>query len=128
MRKHNWKAWVAGIALAQVIVLGVDVVLLWPMPSAAEQATARIGVGMTEEEVAFSIRDYTAPWPGVSDPRGGRAWWFFKDGSCLEVRFGPSPDENTRPAVFLHATPPPPVPPLTRLRRTLARLFPALKE
>jgi len=31
MRSH-WKLWVTGIALVQLLVIGVDVALLWPLP------------------------------------------------------------------------------------------------
>jgi hypothetical protein len=48
MNRRSWKVWVAGIALVQLLAIGVEVAL-WPTPSEAEQMAAHIRVGMPFE-------------------------------------------------------------------------------
>ena len=56
MDRRRWKLWVAGIALMQLLVIGVDAALLWPMPSEAEVVADRLRVGMIEGQ-ARSLLD-----------------------------------------------------------------------
>jgi hypothetical protein len=120
MKRRNWKLWVAGIALAQVLVLGADL-SLWPLLGEAEQAASRVNVGMAG-----------AHWRGLvggrllaSAPvkRGELHSYRFGDGSTLWV--------VTDYAGALEVTkvwPPTPVPPTTCLRRRLACVLPFLGE
>jgi hypothetical protein len=125
MKRRSWKVWVAGIALAQLLVLGVDVALLWP--SEAEQIASRLREGMTESEVEEAVGGLG---PGYVI-RTGREIYHpsFDDGSSLAVvmvwsgRLG----EGYRVGSF-EVVPSAPAHPLTRLRRTLARAFPFLRE
>ncbi len=145
MRHRSWKLWVAGIALVQLLVAGVEVALLWPTPSEAEVSATAIHPGMTIKQVRVLIDDPN----GIHDYGLGRGklTYCFPDGSELHV-FGAalgSRDFRDRIVISFGAalasrdfldgivistafSPPDPVPPLTRLRRTLARAFPFLAE
>ena len=128
MNRRSWKVWVAGISLAQLLVIDVDVAVL--IPSEAERAAAKIEVGMTWEQATqllpalsttlgerVSIVAYRVPVP-----LSGPFFEFFDDGSVLTVTLDVSGAcvETIQPTRATH--------PLTRLRRTLARVFPALAE
>ena len=132
MRK-SWKLWLAGIALVQLLVIGVDVALLWP--SEAERGAALVRKGMTDSQV----------WEVLGEPCEGRFrllpmtvknvfhdecyCCLFDDGSYLYVSLNGSGERREEFRVTNVRTQQPlPAPPLTRLRRTLARIFPALKE
>jgi hypothetical protein len=122
----RWKVWLAGIALAQLLVVGVEVAL-WPTPSEAERLATRVRLGMTKDEARRALDGY--------DPYELRGWdsgfWcHFADQSDLNVGLrrdaGPKGVRDT--VSFIHTGTAPPEPPLTRLRRTLARVFPFLAE
>jgi hypothetical protein len=49
--KTRWKLWLIGIALVQLLVIGVDAALLWPMPGEAERDATKLRVGMTARDV-----------------------------------------------------------------------------
>lgn len=159
--KARWKLWVAGIALVQTLVVGVDVVLLWPIPSQAEQFLARLHDGMSMGAVNEAVKGpaYLSYGPG-NDSSGpdGFCDITFSDGSVFSAKLrlgeefrtadplahlGVNPDEKlllVLPATDLlpagsrtvpnlgAAANPVPITPLTRLRRTLARIIPALGD
>jgi hypothetical protein len=127
MKRRSWKVWVTGISLAQLFVLGADVAM-WPQPSEAERMAARLYIGMTEELALEILRDCHGIHGKSSTCRGGYFCWF-QDGSRLSLGFecrvslGQSYHVTT-----VRTDPPDPSPPLTRLRRTLARLMPVFGE
>jgi hypothetical protein len=123
----RWKLWVAGIALGQLLVIGVDVAILWPEPCEAEQFAARLRVGMTESEVLDTAGDLGMSWGGTL--RVQMHHRLFDDGSSLTVAmcWSGRRGEDRRVGNF-EVIPPTLVHPLTRLRRTLARSFPLLGE
>jgi hypothetical protein len=121
MKRRSWKVWVAGIALVQLLVLGVDVALLWP--SQAEQIASRLREGMTETEVEEAVGrlgGLKVETTGWKDYRPS-----FDDGSSLTVEMVRSErlGQEWRVRSF-RVVPSAPAHPLTRLRRTLARVFP----
>jgi hypothetical protein len=61
MDSRRWKVWVAGIALVQLLVIGVEVALLWPTLSEAEQWANRIDVGMTWDQLKQTVPDLYEP-------------------------------------------------------------------
>ena len=126
MKRRSWKIWVAGIALAQLLVVGVEVALLWPDRSEAEEAAAPIQVGMTAEqyqEVHKSIAN--SRWTEIVGGSSYEAYdYMFDDGSRLVVTVQPINGAVTSIRASASKT----VPPLTRLRRTLARALPFLAE
>jgi hypothetical protein len=123
----NWKLWLAGILLVQLLVVGVDVVMLWPTQSYAEQAASQVKSGMTEDDVDKLISSY---WVNTSMGRDTRVSDHVQlchrlgDGSILIV----TSDPRSGRVVSAHSWNPVKTHPLTRLRRTLAHLIPALKE
>jgi hypothetical protein len=138
MKRRSWKVWVAGIALVQALVILFDEAVLWPMPSEAEQQVASVAVGMSQWEVLVMFLS-----PGDHTPRHGRSGeplprttiiadnysclLEFQDGSQLHVTFGRRRGFDQH-VTSISTTPAAPVHPLTRLRRTLARVFPFLAE
>src|SRR5258708_2146355 len=88
MYRGRWKLWVAGIALAQLLVIGAAVALVWP--SEAEWVTAKIEVGMRRDQVW----EVVFPPPSVPQPSltffDESPWVFnYADGSILSVEFAP---------------------------------------
>jgi hypothetical protein len=120
MDRRRWKLWVVGIALAQLLIIGVEVAQ-WPTPDEAEMLAAKIAVGATREQVAKALR--LSEVPTVKTRATEVTIHYFDDGSECEIRF----DSNSL-VYAVRIAPSPPVPPLTRLRRTLARAFPFLGE
>jgi hypothetical protein len=120
-------AWVAGIVLVQLLVIEVDVALLWP--SEAKVAAERVHLGMSEQEVSssFDSRIYRECVQSLSY-KG--FCYCFSDGSCLYVKMHwhevVDGECVFRVTSIRHYSLP--VPPLTRLRRTLARALPFLAE
>jgi hypothetical protein len=110
-----------GLSLA-LLAVGVVGLLLWPTPSEAEWVAALLHEGMTREQVLEVIseghRGYIA---GLYD------YWDCSDGSILRVYYDRSPDRVFY-VINISADPPPPEPPMIRLRRTLARVLPFLEE
>jgi hypothetical protein len=101
------------------------VTVMWPMPSEAEQWASRISVGMTWEQVKNTVPDFAEPRAStVPISLTGPFHRNFDDGSFLHVTL----DEPSGRVESIRTTPPPPVHPLTHLRRNLARIFPALGE
>jgi hypothetical protein len=151
MKRRSWKVWVAGIALVQLLVIGVDVALLWPEMSEVDELATFVRPGMTEEQVYGLVGEHMPGrlvwvWGAV-----GRELWRPETGWAevwtLRHRFAPTlPTDKTRKTLFFEdgsklivyfqgdnvisvdTTPPPPTHPLTRLRRTLAGVFPFLAE
>jgi hypothetical protein len=130
-----------GLALVAMLTAGVGAALLWPTPSDAEQMASQLRVGMTMGQVG-QVSEYL----GGSDPfilTSGRA---VPPGRSSTLITFDDPGRSTRGVVFLDGssitiaidggglighiktTPPAPIHPLTRLRRTLARAFPFLGE
>jgi hypothetical protein len=125
MKRRNWQVWAAGLALVALLAGGLAVTALWPTPNQAEQAAARIDVGMSWAEA----RDVVRPIAGESAVVTSRGTldepvpvgWTFADGSGLVIDY----DEDDRVSSVSTALVAPD-PPLARLRRTLARVFPFL--
>jgi hypothetical protein len=148
MNRRRWKVWVAGIALVQLLVIGVEVALLWPdPPSEVEEKAALIRVGMSWKEALDRMCSVTPASElrlvpvarlherdGVGVIVGMR--WLLSDSSEVRLTFESyvQPDvpsyirqvETTPPPPY--SPPPPPIHPLTRLRRTLARALPFIGE
>jgi hypothetical protein len=119
--------WVAGIALAQLLVIGVDVALLWP--SEAEWVAARIDAGMRRDQVWEVVNPSPSAWQPPSTFFDESPWVLnYADGSILTIEFTPPVEGWHARVALVSSTPPPPVHPLTRLCRTLARAFPFLGE
>jgi hypothetical protein len=109
-----------GVALVALAFVGTVAVVLWPLPpSEAEQKAELIRVGMPRSEVNELLGSSTR-WTVANVFNG-------KDGSQLVVVF-PHRLDLGHCVVSFHTIPPPPVHPLTRLRRTLARALPFLGE
>jgi hypothetical protein len=131
---------VTGIALVQLLIIGVDLALLWR--NQAEVAGARLSVGMKYLEARETLWLAGGYLPKRllrrkdewKKRQSGVQEWKFSDGSAMRVAYETdwSVDDSmtgvstTVTSVF--AIPPPSVHPLTRLRRTLARIFPALDD
>jgi hypothetical protein len=127
MNRGRWKLWVAGIALAQLLVLGAAVALVWP--SEAEWVAAKIEVGMRRDQVWEVVNPSPSAWQPPSTFFDESPWVLnYADGSILSVEFTQPVEGRPERVALVRTTPPPPVHPLTRLRRTLARIIPALKE
>jgi hypothetical protein len=129
MKRRSGKVWVAGIALAQLFVVGVDVALLCPTSSDAEKMAGRVGLGMTESEMIDAIgwRDYV---PGTTIPPPRIFWRPCDDSSEITITMArPLPAGQEQRVEHVQSTPATrPVHPLDHLRRTLARVFPILAE
>jgi hypothetical protein len=127
--RQRWKAWVVGIALAQLLIIGVDAAMLWP--SEAEKALARIHEGMTMEEVEGILggpayRIMQSLTVSVYEPIQRVGIWKREVGTIIILFYGiVDVDERVCETSFQPASP---IPPLTRLRRTLARIIPVLEE
>jgi hypothetical protein len=128
--RNRWKLWTAGIALAQLLVIGADVAL-WPMPSEAEQRAASIDMEMKWVDAVMPSATYGrsgSPWPHATFMADSdTCFWGFQDGSGLRVTFRGRMFSAQR-IESISIMPPDPVHPLIRLRRTLARVFPFLAE
>ena len=126
--RNRWKLWTAGIALAQLLVIGADVAL-WPMPSEAEQRAASIDMEMKWVDAVMPSATYGrsgSPWPHATFMADSdTCFWGFQDGSQLRVTLAHRFDQ---PITSISTTPPGPIHPLTRLRRLLARALPFLGE
>jgi hypothetical protein len=130
-----------GLALVVLLAVGVGVAAFWPMPSEAERMASQLQVGMTMEQVG-QVDEYL----GGSDPliltSGGyvapgeitrrivfddlgrsKRGIVFNDGSSITITLS-----GDGPVASIRTTSPDPVHPLTRLRRTLARVFPFVGE
>jgi hypothetical protein len=119
---------VTGPLLIALLVAGLAVAILWPMPSEAEQEAAKLEVGTMLKEMEW----FHPPCTNYAVMAGG-VRFEFADGSTLTLGLGAEGlgVERPRCVVFVRSirvTPPAPVDPLTRLRRTLARVFPFLAE
>jgi hypothetical protein len=129
--KQRWKLW--SLALVLVLLLPVLVIvaaMLWPTPSDAQSAAARIKVGMDVYAACERL-----PFACGMDSDGGALQlrqmvavlrWSYPDGSllildCEFIEWGV-------PGVILsiQTAPAPPVSPIIRVRRILARLIPSL--
>ena len=116
-----------GLVLVLLLAGGIVAAILWPTPSEAERMAALIQVGMTSEDVARLL-------PGkfdfdVKSPEDD-VFVFFEptdpDGPAMYLTFAKSGPRRVT-AVWTtrgHSR----IPPLTRLRRTLARALPFLGE
>jgi hypothetical protein len=123
----RWKLWVAGIALVQLLVIGAAVALVWP--SEAEWVAAKIEVGMRREQVWAVVNPSPSAWQPPSTFFDESPWVLnYADGSILLIEFTPRVEARPERVAWVRTTPLPPVHPLTRLRRTLARVFPVLGE
>jgi hypothetical protein len=121
----RWKLWVAGIALGQLLVIGIDVALLWPMPTQAEALFPLFCTGMSEAEAKSVLGDGCEGGEFCACAKMyARS---FEDRSLLLVILREHKD-GTFTVSFAEVISPAPVSPLTRLRHILARLIPALGE
>jgi hypothetical protein len=139
-----------GLALVLLLALGVGATVLWPEPSEAERVAEHVNPGMERTPVLVllvgqkkSLRGLTL-WENWEPERGwvepfavsgpvrltshGRQRYDFKDGSALLVYYDwDRGQEHGHKVTSVRATPAT-AHTLARLRRTLARIFPALKE
>jgi hypothetical protein len=130
MRKWS-KAWAAQLTLVLVLALGVGAAVVWLMPSEALRAARQVSEMKMDQAI-----EVLEAWPGgrptlvIIEPikDGGQSvfpvgleHWTFADGSTLKL----VPEEQSRRVISVSTTPPDP--PLSCLRRILARLIPALK-
>jgi hypothetical protein len=127
--KTRWKRWVAGIVLVQLLVIGVDLALLWPTPNDAERVAAKIEVGMTWDRARELMQPRLSVWQSPSTvAKDAPCRWSYEDGSGLII----TRDPTCQHVIEIDTTPPtlPPatVHPLTRLRRTIARVLPFVGE
>jgi hypothetical protein len=130
-----------GLAAVLLLAFGLGASLLWPTPSEAERMASQLRVGMTMGQVG-RVNEYlggsdpliltsgrvVAPGEFTSrivfdDPGRSERGIVFNDGSSIIITLS----ENG-PVASIRTTPPEPVSPLTRLRRTLARALPFLGE
>jgi hypothetical protein len=130
MKRRSWKVWVAGIALVQALVIGADVAVLWPIPTEAERKAEMIQIGSLlspeSAEQLFGPSRWRTGCDGT-EVTYSRQIWRFDDGSQLTIDI--SNRSNTDYSVQdVQSSPARPVPTLTRLRRTLARILPFLAE
>jgi hypothetical protein len=116
MNRRSWKVWVAGISLVLLLIVGIGVAV-WPTPSEAQKKAAMIYVGMTESHLYETLN----PLPPTSTSLKTHGAWRFDDGSILNVGY----DKEQR-VDWIRARPADP--PLTRLRRNLAGVFPFLAD
>jgi hypothetical protein len=119
--------WVAGIALVLMLLLGVVVSLLWPEPRCeAGRVASQIRIGMMYTD-AVAVMDLNKSNQSID--RGDHktfAYRCFKDDSTIIVNWDLSGRISWVRAGL--PRPNPPVHPLTRLRRTLARALRFLAE
>jgi hypothetical protein len=121
VKRRSWKVWVAGIALAQLLVVGVDVALRWPQqPSEAEREAAKIKLRMTQEQVVVALGFEGPTFVYLAPP----VWQRYDDESRLILAY----DSFSGRVISVDAFLPPPIHPLTLLRRTAARVLPFLGE
>jgi hypothetical protein len=95
--RTSWRVWLPAIVLVQVLVIGLDVSLLWPEPSQAEEALDRLHDGMTFQAAANAIGGPCASslTYGSYDGEGPYGWhcaFGFPDGSVLAARLRPAGD------------------------------------
>jgi hypothetical protein len=109
MRKQR-RTLLLGTTLVLLLTGGLVAAVLWPTLSEADRRAALYPVGMID----------------VHEPKVSSIHWLFDDRSRLEVTFAPKDGQWRVDRV--RTWPPSPVHPLTRLRRTLALIIPALGE
>jgi hypothetical protein len=122
------------LGLALLLVVGSVVAILWTTPCEADRKAALIRKGMTKRDV-FDVMGPQSPMDDmltrIQDPeliRGTELAWLQEDRSALHVGFRSSEAGAEPVVVYTWTREPPPVHPLTRLRRTLARVLPFLGE
>jgi hypothetical protein len=130
MKRRYWKVWVAGIALVLMLLLGVVVSLLWPEPSGeAGRVAKQIHIGMmyTDALAVLDLNKAKRELYGPRDVDGAvkktSASFTFEDRSEIMLQW----DLSGRISL-VSAGLPRQFHPLTRLRRTLARVLPFLGE
>jgi hypothetical protein len=125
MKRRSWKVWVAGIALMQLLVIEIDAVLLWPEPpSEAEKWAERIRGGMSDADRVALFRHCCG---GGGTLNSFVNLYSFQDRSELVIG-GMRGSDEMEEMQSVRATPAHPIPPLTRLHRALARVFPFLAD
>jgi hypothetical protein len=118
-----------GLALVAGLAGGIVATLLWLAPCDAERFAAKIGAGMRRDEVLKVVNPPPSVWQPSSTFLDESPWVLnYFDGSILSVEFTPPVEGGRVWVTSVRTTPPPPVHPLTRLRRTLARALPFLGE
>src|SRR5258707_21583 len=118
-----------GLALVLLLAIGAGPVLMWPTSSQAERKAATLRLGMPLGEASLICEKDISVWSAITSLASPYRSFHcrFADGSKLTVRAERSrEDVNTFLVSALQITPP--EHPLTRLRRTLARIMPALEE
>jgi hypothetical protein len=118
-----------GLALLLLLAAGVGKATLSPMPSQAERRASTLRLGMTLDQASSLCDKDNLVWSAITSLMSSRNSFHcrFADGSCLTVRgqrsWGDGPEFRIS---SLETTPPDH--PLTRLRRSLARVLPFLGE
>jgi hypothetical protein len=111
--------------LSLAAVLGVTV--LWPAASEADEDAASIRVGMTPDQVQEVVESFpdTRRRLMAAGENGEVIGISYDDQSGMSIEYAGEGESRRVRDVEVFA--PPPVHPLTRLRRTLARVLPFLK-
>jgi hypothetical protein len=124
--KIRRRPWLLGLLLIVLLVGGSAVAVFWPSPTDADQWTALVHTGVNHQDL---VRLFGKAWEEKGYPKDKdgvikrESTWHYPDGSTLTITFGPE-REGKLNATSIQTTPAAPVHPLTRLRRTLARIFP----
>jgi hypothetical protein len=115
-----------GLPVVLLLAVGLAVSAVWPVPSKAERKAALIRVRMPLKELNELVFRERCVYPRSLAWNDIHVVRPQDDGSRSDVKLGPF-DEGW-PVLSFQTTPPPPVHPLTRLRRTLAHVFPFVDE
>jgi hypothetical protein len=117
-----------GLAVLLLLAAGVGVAVMWPTPSEAEEDAASIRVGMTTAQVREVIESFpdTRRRLLATGDNGEVIGVNFDDESGLSIDY--TGEGESRRVRDVEVFAPPPVHPLARLRRTLARILPSQGE
>jgi hypothetical protein len=113
-----------GLAVLLLLAGGLVAAVLWPTPSEGEQWAAKFRVGMALEQAWDEFHEDVGWLPGNIGGGSTYGRWC-KDGSFVILTINwPEQSRGRAIVTAIVTTPPDPVHPLTRLRRTLALAFP----
>src|SRR5437667_6049365 len=129
--RRRWKTWTSALALV-LLALGVGA-MLCPTANVAERRTVSLREGMTWDEVMSVLAPSAVrlhqgrPSARINDFNTAYTWGY-GDGSTLVVTFGIW--DGCEPLTFcsFRTEPAPPADAMPLLRRTLARVVPALGD
>jgi hypothetical protein len=117
--KPSWKVWAVGLALVLLLAAGVGVAAMRRDPCGADELASKIEIGMPLEEaealLGLNIFSY------IKEDSGTYISGTFPDSSLVVIQSDPVGRVES-----VRVQPPQPDPPLTRIHRNLARVFPFL--